>query len=85
MIKMKSLAMLYPLLLAGCAFGSYEEPKHEITEEEKEYLRKLRAEKDIERKVKAGLKPFDFDGQIIWALNEKNAVRKYNNSLKSGS
>lgn len=84
-LKGKALAMFLPFLLMESEFGNWDEPEREVTEEEKEYIRKLRSEKAIERKIKAGLKPFDFDGQIIWALNEKNAVRKYNNSIKSGS
>jgi hypothetical protein len=80
----KALAMMLPfLLMESEGFG--ELPKHELTEEDKEYLRKLKAEKEFERKIKSGLKPFDFNGQIVWALNEKNAVRKYNKSINTGS
>jgi len=85
MLKGKALAMFLPFLLMGSEFGNWDEPEREITEEQKEYIRRLRAEKAIERKIKNGLKPFDFNGQIVWALNEKNAVRKYNKRLSTGS
>ncbi len=52
------------------------QPSGELTNEEKEALKRLRQEKDIQNKAKRGLKPFDYDGVIIWALNEKNADRK---------
>lgn len=68
---------MLPLILMGSS-PMYEEPQRELTEEEKEALRRLRAEKDIERKVKRGLNPFDYNGKIIWALNKKNADRKSN-------
>ena len=39
-------------------------------------------QKQIELKLKRGLKYFDVNGTKILALNEKNAIRKYNNQNK---
>ena len=54
--------------------------KKELTPDELEAYEKLKAEKDIEKKIKQGQKPFEFGNVIIWARNEKNANRKAKNS-----
>lgn len=42
--------------------------------------RKSRLEREkIERYKRQGLKEFTIDGKIVWARNEKNAIRKANN------
>lgn len=54
----------------------------QMTEEEAEELRQIREAKIAELKRK-GQKPFEFDGVTIYALNRKNAERKYKNFIKN--
>ena len=53
-----------------------------MTEEEAEELHQIREAKIAELKRK-GQKPFEFDGVTIYALNRKNAERKYKNFIKN--
>jgi len=50
--------------------------KEELTPEELAQIERVRLQKALERKKQQGLKEFNIDGIRIWALNEKNAVRK---------
>ena len=53
-----------------------------LTEEEAALLRKKAEERYIEIQLKRGLKEFKIKGEKIIALNEKNAIKKYNKQLK---
>jgi hypothetical protein len=68
----KSKFQLLSLMAMGLAMGSqsiYKEPK------------KVNKPKKI---IPKGCKEYNIDGKKIIALNEKSAVRKYNNLVKGG-
>lgn len=50
--------------------------REELTPEELAQIERVREQKALERKKQQGLKEFNIDGIKIWALNEKNAIRK---------
>ena len=50
--------------------------REELTPEELAEIESARKRKALERRKQQGLKEFNIDGIKIWALNEKNAVRK---------
>lgn len=54
----------------------------EIRKFEEERKRRER-ENEEKRNLKKGLKPFEINGEIHWAINEKNAIKKYNKKKSS--
>ena len=78
---MQSLVMLTAMSMSlgmdAPGFGMPQEPR--LTPESIDKLRKLRMQKGFEsQKINKGLKEFNINGKIVWALNEKNAIRKAN-------
>jgi hypothetical protein len=76
---MQSLAMLTAISMSlgmdMTGFGMPTEPR--LTPESIKRLRELRMQQGLEsQKKNKGLKEFNIDGKIVWALNEKNAIRK---------
>ena len=77
---MMSLGLVYGMMLST------------LTEPEKKQIEKGKEKKDLDLKPKDydmteinkrnGLKLFNIEGAEIWALNEKNAIKKYNKYLK---
>ena len=75
-MSMKSrMALLLPLLMMG-GLGM-PQSSLALTDEEKEELKQQRLEKENEIKLKNGLKPFNYDGTIIWAINATIADKKW--------
>ena len=83
---MKGMSKIYGLAMAYAMMGTLMPPwmRHdiELTEEQKEYIKKIREEKAKERKLQRGLKEWNIDGIKVIALNEKNAIRKANKIKK---
>ncbi len=76
-------AIALAALAMGAAFEAQSQitdgPKFEkkpLTKEQEELILRKAIDREIERMMCKGLKPFDINGQIIWAINEKNAKRK---------
>ena len=66
---------------SGDYYGSKPEKKKDVDQLSKEEFAKIRHKaelEDIERKKADGLKAFEVNGQTVYALNMKNAIRKAN-------
>jgi hypothetical protein len=75
------MSKMYQMLLGLAMMGAmFENPilneSHELTDEERESIKQIRLKKALKRKKQHGLKEYNIDGIKIWALNEKNAMRK---------
>ena len=77
MKKMAQLMMMFAAMGAMMpdSFSGHNY-KEELTPEELEEIERVRRQNALKRKKKQGMKEFNIDGIKIWALNEKNAVRK---------
>ena len=77
MKKMAQLMMMFAAMGAMIpdSFSGHNY-REELTPEELAEIERVRLQKALERKKQQGLKEFNIDGIRIWALNEKNAVRK---------
>jgi len=65
-------------IMQGLSFRNMEGIPRGLTKDEIEFLRKIRDERVAELK-RRGLTAFEFDNVTVYALNRKNAERKYNN------
>ena len=82
MKKLDALKLSYGVMLSaimqGLSFRDMEGIPRDLTKDEIRALQQIREAKIAELKRK-GQKPFEFDGVTIYALNRKNAERKYKN------
>ena len=69
-------------IMQGLSFRDMEGIPRDLTKDEIRALQQIREAKIAELKRK-GQKPFEFDGVTIYALNRKNAERKYKNFIKN--
>lgn len=60
-------------------------PVVELTKEEIKEVESYRASREEQRKKKAGMREYSFNGVSVWALNRKNAVRKLKAILEHSS
>ena len=73
----KSGQSLALLSIMTSMYGMPQSPQ--LTPESIEKLKKLRIQKGFEfQNTNKGLKEFNINGKTVWALNEKNAIRKAN-------
>lgn len=86
MKKTDALKLSYGVMLSaimqGLSFRDMEGIPRDLTKDEIRALQQIREAKIAEIKRK-GPKPFEFDGVTIYALNRKNAERKYKNFIKN--
>ena len=83
MINRKIYETLSAFALAGTFSGSLPNNYYEeLTPEERGCLEKRIAEKRLQVLKKKGIKEWDIEGVTIYALNKRNAERKYNNIMK---
>lgn len=86
MKKTDALKLSYGVMLSaimqGLSFRDMEGIPRDLTKDEIRALQQIREAKIAEIKRK-GQKPFEFDGVTIYALNRKNAERKYKNFIKN--
>ena len=86
MKKLDALKLSYGVMLSaimqGLSFRDMEGIPRDLTKDEIRALQQIREAKIAELKRK-GQKPFEFDGVTIYALNRKNAERKYKNFIKN--
>jgi len=73
-------SQMYKLMLMYAMAGIFNSPHKSnsdfyLSEDERAELKKIKENKIIELKRK-GLKEFNIDGHIVYAINEKNAIRK---------
>lgn len=77
-MSMKS--RLYALeLMAAMLDGGMSGTTRSVREAEPLTPEQIQKKKEEQWKAQ-GLKPFNINGKVIWALNEKNAIKKYNKS-----
>ena len=85
MKKSDALRLSYGVILSaimqGMSFRDMEGIPRGLTKDEIGVLRKIRDDRVAELK-RRGLTAFDFEDVTVYALNRKNAVRKYNNFKK---
>ena len=81
--KGATMALVMAMAYSGIMYdmGS-NTPYWELTDEEKEEVKRVYEQRKTERMKKRGLKEFEIDGIKVLALNEKNAIRKINNLKK---
>ena len=86
MKKTDALKLSYGVMLSaimqGLSFRDMEGIPRDLTKDEIRALQQIRDARVIELK-RRGLLPFEFDGVTIYALNRKNAERKYKNFIKN--
>lgn len=74
---MSLLAALIPLALMGGENYGFDGKPHVYLETEEELKAKRKAAQE-KNNISNGLKKFNIQGVEIWAINEKNAIRKFN-------
>ena len=73
--KLMMLTLGAAMLSTGLNESTQENPKL-LTKEDRERIRKINEKKKVQILKKGGMKEFDYNGNIILALNKKNADRK---------
>ena len=80
-MKSRLMALTAMQLALGMMGEGSRRLREEPTETEQERKERL-AKAEVERNIRNGLKPFQYGDVTIWALNQKNADRKFNNLNK---
>lgn len=76
---MKSTLMLQ---MAAILAGINPEDDGKVKYEPTPLTKEEREERDRELKRRKGLKEYTFNGVSVWAINKKNAIRKFQNLNK---
>ncbi len=71
------MMMMYAAMLDGGATLRNTEHLERNYETNEQRERRL-IEAEIRNNIKRGMKPFEYGDVIIWAINKKNADRKFN-------
>lgn len=81
--KSKIIALTAMGLALGMgSFGGHSRMSYDEQRETEQERKERLAKAEVERNIRNGLRPFQYGEVTVWALNKKNADRKFNNLNK---